>query len=144
MLNTIRRSVCVAGAAALFLGVLGCGGANLGGSTNPYYGSYIGAYSESSSSGSGAGTFSSFTVDPSGNIAGTLITGNPSSTTATIQGTVANTTPPPATTTGTVSFPGGASNVAYTGNFTALGHGWLMTITVSTTPVQTYNIVLVP
>ncbi len=87
-------------AAGALLAAVGCGGANLGGNTNLFYGSYVGAYSTSSAAVP-SGTASPFTIDTSGNVSGDMTASNSGVITGTVVGVA--TANQGSTTTGTFS-----------------------------------------
>ena len=141
MVKRVLRYGYALGAGALLLGLSGCGGANLGGTVNEYYGTYIATYSASNNT---FGTATSFNIDTNGNFTGYLIPYPTATATITVSGTVTNTAPPPATATGGVVISPSTTSVPFTGGtFNSFGHGWLFTFTFGT-PAVTYNVSLQP
>lgn len=124
----------------------GCGGVNLGGNTNLFYGSYVGAYSTSSNAVP-SGTASPVTIDTSGNVTGDLTAANSGVVTGTIVGVA--TAEPNSTTNGTFAGTFTPTN----GAAITVTNGTLVWVTVNsasdldfdfTANGVTYSLILVP
>jgi hypothetical protein len=73
----------IAAATLSLVTAFGCGGANLGGTTNLFYGTYTGTFTETGQAG---GIASPFTIDVNGNVNGTLANANGTTTIGYVSG----------------------------------------------------------
>jgi hypothetical protein len=139
-MNWIVKGTSAVMVSAAILAAGGCSKANYGGSVNTYFGSYDGSYSSTALNPT-TGTIIG-TVDQNGNFIVSLYGNGGTATTATASGTVDN-----ATGASTGSAIINSETYSYTGMFTTNANGaagFNAVLQVNTSPVSTWNLVLVP
>src|SRR5579862_2247974 len=117
-------------AGIMIVTAFGCGGTNLGGNTNLFFGAFEGAYSTNATPTT-AGTVSPFNVDVNGNVTGTIFQNPGNTSLAAIAGVVTQTGSTSGTFTGTFT-PTGGTAVNVTGatfNWVTVGNASTLDVT---------------
>jgi hypothetical protein len=145
-MKSIRSKFLVA-AGILLVTAFGCGGANLGGNTNLFVGTFEGAYNATTTPTT-SGTVSPFDVDANGNVIGTLFQSPSTTALGTVAGVVTQTgSTTSGTFTGTYTPNGGtAVNVSNaTFMWTTVNNASVLDVNFTEgTPAVVFSLVLIP
>jgi len=131
--------------ALLLITAYGCGGTNLGGNTNLFFGTFEGSYNATGTPPT-IGTVNPFSVDVNGNVAGTLTQQGSAVALATLSGIVTQTNTTTGSFSGTYTPQSGGTAVTVTNaTFTWVTNGNTSTLNVTFTEnTTTFSLILLP